>query len=95
MQGHGGRPLRPAHGTGGAWGGNVDPLGHLSQVNDMVPIPDKALLAADLSFHAVLGNHDIRRAAGTPDQGAGEILIARLQRQPSACTASPRSPLAG
>jgi 3',5'-cyclic AMP phosphodiesterase CpdA len=49
-------------------GDNIYPDGNLSLVEAAFQRPYRALLQADVPFHAVLGNHDIRTANGIPQQ---------------------------
>jgi len=47
-------------------GDNIYPSGDLSLIDSTFRRPYAELLAAGVPFHAVLGNHDIRTANGTP-----------------------------
>ena len=47
-------------------GDNIYPDGNLKLVQSTFERPYRALLQAGVPFHAVLGNHDIRTANGTP-----------------------------
>lgn len=47
-------------------GDNIYPSGNLALVEATFRRPYRELLAAGVPFHAVLGNHDIRTANGTP-----------------------------
>ncbi len=47
-------------------GDNIYPAGDIALVNDTFQKPYRELIAEQVPFHAVLGNHDIRTANGDP-----------------------------
>ena len=47
-------------------GDNIYPDGDLARISPTFLVPYRALLQADVPFHAVLGNHDIRTGNGDP-----------------------------